>query len=411
MRKRDITWGLAALLMGTLAVSCTEVDFSDSSETNPKATFELSWPTEEYTVQSDSLLIVASRIVDTWRSAMIVNSVNGNGEILYPEVAAEETTTTNETEGGNTGLTATLSFADNWSAFPLKNGDFDILATTAKESVFSFSNVNELEKDFKTKLTDIKTAYKLFPATSSRILNAGENWDDINQYSESAVYMDNTAGPICTLRNDFIEINPNKTNTIALTGEYVSQRINLTFQARVEEGINIQSTLAELAGIPVAVYPGSAGFLKEQTCKVIVRPEMTSQINSNESITIGEGDTQTSINTNLVTFKTTVDVISWIRNDKNNAVNGAGILSIALNSNYTEGGSYQNKVYQAKINLYNTLSRSNPTEYAGKAEGKTVYKNKNILVDIDISDIITITKQGAISTSANVQPDKWMVNE
>lgn len=398
MKNKYITWGINVFMIGSLVMACTEVDFKDPTATTPTATFSLSWPNDEYSVQSDSLLIVTSRIIDTWRSAMRVDASNGNGTLLFPvESNSSETETTS---------------ISNWANWPLKTGDFDFIATTAKESAFTFSDVTELESDYKKKLANIKTSYKLFPINSTRILQEGETWDDINQYAESSIYFDSTAGPLCTLRNDFVHIKSGKSNDISLEGQYITQRINITFQTNIETGITVQSTLAELSGIPVTVYPASAGFAKDNTCKVIVRPSVTNEVALPTPIAIGGDPEATTINANLITFSTSVDVISWMHNKSSIAENGDGILSIALTCQFTDNtGATQTKTYQGKINLYNTLTKLNPTEYAGKADGLTLYKNKNSLVDLSIADKMTITKEGITTTTTSTTPDKWIVNK
>jgi|GEM_PF-3880577 len=402
MKNRYIIWKINAFLISSLFVGCTEVDFNNSTSTIPTATFDLSWPNDPYSIQSDSLLIITNRIIDTWRTAMLVNASNGNGELLFPIDSNSPDTAENQES----------TPISNWKEWPLRKGDFDFIATTAKQSTYTFSDVSELENDYKKKLANIKTSYKLFPLSDNRILQEGEYWNDINQYSESAIYFDNTAGPLCTLRNDFVKIEPNQSNNISLEGNYITQRINITFQARIETGINVQSTLAELAGIPITVYPASAGFSKDNTCKVIVRPSITSQVALPTPITIGEGAESATIEANLVTFSTSIDVISWIRNKSSTADSGSGILSIALTCQFTDGtGSTQTKTYQGKINLYNTLAKLNPSEYAGKVDGITLYKNKNALIDISISDMMTMTKQGITTTTTSTTPDKWMVNK
>lgn len=410
MRNKYTTCGIATLFLILSAVACTEVDFETATSTKPNANFNLTWPEDATTSQPDSLLIIASRTINSWRSAMQVETASGNGTLLFPLEAV--TTTTND--AGEETTSDPNAEIDNWTKWPLRKGNFEFVATTLNNEAFTVSNVNELADDMKTTVDDVFTSYKLYPIDNEKILPAGQTWRDLNEYIESDIYIDPNAGGLFTLQNSNVDINIDDTNQVDLEGRQISQHVALTFQIKVERSISIDNILSELAGIPVSIYPATGGFLTDKTCKVIISPQITERTAITEVANIDNGGTTYTAELDLVTIKAEADVISLIRNTNNRAVTGAGIFTVALTCNFTDGtGAAQSPTYYGVINLYNTLGRQQTTQHIGSKNGVGIYKNTSTTLELEIEEAMTITTLGVVNnnTGSNNQLDTWTISD
>lgn len=410
MRNKYTTCGIATLFLILSVVACTEVDFETATSTKPKANFDLTWPEDATASQPDSLLIIASRTINSWRSAMKVAKTSGNGSLLFP--LEPVTSTTNE--AGEETTTDPNTEIDNWTKWPLRKGNFEFVATTLNSEAFTVSNLDELADDMKTTVGDVLTSYRLYPIDHAKILPAGQTWRDLNEYIDRDIYIDANAGGLFTLHNSNVDIKLNKTNQVELEGRQISQHVSITFKLKVERNVSISNILSELAGIPVSIFPATGGFLTDKTCKVIITPQITERVAISEIATVDNEGTPYTAELDLVTVQADVDVISLIRNTNNRAVTGAGIFTVALTCNYTDGsGATQNPTYYGVINLYNTLGRQQATQQIGSKNGVGIYKNTSTALELVIDDAMTITTLGVVNqnTGSNNHLDTWTISD
>lgn len=379
----------------------------------------------------DSMYVLSYRIIDSWKSGYVSTTKptdnkgryvfnNPMDEVLANENAGNDTADDGATDGtddgnvdngatdgtddtttdgsgaaggntanGNTGENNNTAGENNGptdssAPFNLKRGDYRFIALNYSEDDATFEYIGfdpeAVDEAIPAKELVIKyRSYKLYDAAIDKF---GNDWTDFNRYSE---YVQSNVNSVYYYYTDIYEILPNRTNTIQLHPQSITQDIEIRFSVE-RQSVEIEKIMGEISGIAQSlnVYTGEADA--SRTFKMLMQPVEISK-------------TETSEMSGMNEYSAKFSVTALVRNESPDYITGAGIMQLAIYTHtMADDGSKKEKVINVGINLFNTME-----EY-----GRIIYGYDEPIL-LNIKNVLTISKDKVLEkTESSDNLDYWI---
>lgn len=218
-------------------------------------------------------------------------------------------------------------------------------------------------------IRDLGISYVSRDRTDPRLYLYGKDWVDFNPYTK---YIATDITPIYRAFNEHDEATQDYTFTVEINGrsevhlypEKMTQDITIAFPIYTDEGVKVDSIIAEISGIPrkMMIYTGT--LVVDTTYKMLFKMDIDE--NSAEEVTLkikeGEGDAALEVDKPFTRWQcmSSFSVIGLVANSDPKNYTGAGILQLCIYSHATDdNGVVKTKTQYAKINMYNTINNAN----------------------------------------------------
>lgn len=177
---------------------------------------------------------------------------------------------------------------------------------------------------------------------------------------------------------------------VTLNPECVTQKYTIKFNVEKESGVKIDTIIGVLGGIPQRYGMTTRYIDVETTNKMIFVPK--ADYDGNDALTTLDCTGQ-------------VNAIGLVRSKGKAYTQGPGILQLCIYASTERDGRPVRKTFYAIINLYNTISEAKPL--VAVDNGTHVVQNgKEIL--LDIKSVLRIDKNGIIETpDEDNTMDRW----
>ena len=442
-----------------LVVSCVKVDLCQEEYHPHTGILAISYDWQEIPEadRPDSMLVFANRIINTWRCGFITPREGTNEEgiggryrfgaihkdrtAIYPtepenpinpdtpnEEEPANPDTPNEEEGTtspdipneeNEGPTTEDTVVPN-DTFHVRAGEFQLVAINSEHMIHSDG---ESVEDFRIELLeeyennqlgirDLIISYVERDLKSDPSLNIyDKDWIDFNRYAK---YIASEIRPIyrATIHHkegsqEFTKaIRSNSTIPVTLYPEKITQDVTISFPVIGEDGVYVDSMIAEISGIPHKMRIYSGELLTDKTLKMLFKiPTPEQQRDTTINIQIEEKEE--TVKAWVSDFEETISVMGLMRNNDQSYTTGAGIMQLCVYAHTTdrETGKTKSKTIYAKVNLFNTIKRAQLLKRTDS--DAIVQATKKGMLRIEDSFLI-ITRDLLIQTSDDdVSIDTW----
>lgn len=369
--------------------------------------YQYNWTNAVHT--PDSMYVIANRVINLWKSSMVVNAHNGTGRYMYnaptetsdqaaADTTAKDSTVEDSMETGN----KTVDSA-SIETFKVRTGWYKFFTFSMDTTEFIYNNVIKFmtQETPDIKLRDLYVEYKTYAKNDARLHKIIRDWQDYNPYSNfiqpnmNPIYFDTIAS---------CEITKGDSKTIQFTPQTLTQNIDIYFNVKKNIAtvpFVIDSVRAEISGIPHSVNLSNGYVNILSTNKMMFTVDITNA--ANNKITDTYSTTSLRCHGNI-------DVLALISNSNSDALTGPGIMQViiythAVDSAYKDNGYIVHKKMQGKINLYNSLKSAKLLKYTEDGENAMRSSSHGI---ININADVTIDGSHIIDSPDNDGGlDKW----
>lgn len=361
-----------------LFVACTEVDICDSNVQHPHvAEIDFKWNGAD----ADSVVVLAYRVVNTWRCGYILNPDTKEGHYIYNSIKIEDRenstdgtngNTDNETVEDNQGNVNDEAVNDNQTTDDAETvvDDYSILPFVTKCGELYFTAFNyDTENEYLTcgkfvngRVVGAEHATVGYKRTYSKN-NAplAQDWSELNPGYKYVSNIPDEADVY--YGTEMYDIEEGVVNEIEMTPKGVLQPIKVNINIE-SQGVIVDKVVAEISGISANFNFFRGTPNRDNTYKVLF------ELDSNHS--------------------STINVLGLVRSNSFTSVKGNGVLQVAVHVN--------GKVYNAQMNLFNTIN----------AYGEVIAGGiENVVLNIDAP--LIVTSEGLKTESVDSYPDKWVV--
>lgn len=348
MRRNYIKY-IAISLLCLLTVSCTEVDICES-ELHPhiaKINVDYNW--EDGSAVEDSMVVLAYRVVNSWRSGFILDAATGMGRSLYDtdNLIYELDTVKN----------------DN-SSFYTKCGEicFTTFNNALNNENLSVPNVKTANPAAANANIGYKKSYTI--GNFSSIEPMAENWTSYNTYTANYVSAMPEDIYYQTIKNRKIEAG--NINYVEFHPRGVLQEIEINLNIKAE-GVAVKNVAAEVSGI-------------------------SSNINIfNGTPFGGTYKTLFELQKNASLYTGTMKVLGLARNNSFTSLEGNGVIQVAV---HTDNGH----IYYAQMNMFNAINIYGDVITGG---------SDKVVLNIDAPLVATTNELKA--ENPEMFADKWVI--
>ncbi|MBO5921176.1 MAG: hypothetical protein J6Q48_02170 [Bacteroidaceae bacterium] len=369
-------------------MSCTtEVDIVTGNSFQNLAEVELSYDLSnlsgiEQEEMPDSLIVVAYRIINSWKSTYMAPFKDdpNNGRYIF-----NKPYDTAESDGINRGGESIHAPEE----FLLKTGEYrfiamnNIITNNITYTEYSNNHWFKTENLIDSAITnkEIMLYYSNYSINNEFVNKYGNAWSDFNPYS---TYISNSCSPILFCYSDVHTLDNKAKNYVNLVFEKISQDIEIRFSVR-HESVVLEKIIAEISGIPCGINLLTKKLDLSKTYKTIFELE--------------EIHTEKGADSDFTEFAGNINVIGLVSNNDKEAESGPGIMQLAIYTHsINERGEKKSKIFHMGINLYNIINK-----YSHIISG---YNEKILL---DIKDEIIIKKDEVLTNpNSDNSIGKWI---
>lgn len=333
--------------------SCTEVELCTQDEHPHRATVEYLFDWGSYDYRPDSMVVLATRVINMWKGAMMVSSKTGMGYYAFnrsvegsepesleePEIKADSSTVSGQTKPQK--------------SFQIPGGDYKFVAFNRNVSELNYDKMTAYYTDPAMPLHGITVGYNVMRRDSAGLERILYDWIDWNPYagyiqpSSEAIFYDTIA--VRTLR-------ANQTAKLTFKPKPLTQHIRVIFDIeKVKSAVpfTIDSVFAEMSGIPFEVDLSTGYIDIRKTAKMMYK---TNLYDANGRLM--EHDNETNYK---IVCQKDINVPGIVRSENNQVFRGPGIMQVYIIASTKE--PRRRKKFQGVINLYATLTQADLIHY------------------------------------------------
>lgn len=469
MKTNRPAWLLAACLLSiSMFTACSiDADLCDAVE-HPhvgKVSYAFNWGdyAEEYSAKGkslpDSMYIIATRVVNHWKTAMVVSSAvdkPNRGYFVFnaPEYETTVPDTPQEPENpepedpkepsepnppvipghsGGKGTNAPAKHDDETRAddtentgedvyykpaltrigaeraeFPIRTGAYKFVAFNMDTTKFVYNKVVEymLDPTSDRKLQDMYVEYKTYDKGDKQLdYDDLPDWQDYNSYSN---YMQPNVTPIFIDTIASRQIEKGKV-PVQFRPEPMTQHLDIYFNIKKDNSKTpfvIDDVRAEISGIPTRIYFANGNMDIRNTAKMMFRTDLCDVATGN----LINGTGVDSPSTTTVRCHGNIDVTTVVQSNNKDITTGPGILQVIIYTHVETGeANPPRKKIQGKINLYNTLKNSNLMDYT--EDGNFAIRNGNKGVINIVADVTIDGEEIVLNKDNTGGIDEWKKSE
>ncbi len=251
----------------------------------------------------------------------------------------------------------------------------DLIYLTAGEWEISSYTSNpttvEATKDYTVDVQDDggELFYKLDPF--DELPEEYSYWRDRNSYSTWVDLPQKHS--VCLARGTLVvdeHADTKKDYKVVLRPKNVAQKINLSFEAKAEPGINVDRIVCAISGIPTAININTLALDIDVTHQAIFETNVSTSSNGN------------------ITAQQTLYALGLVRSATSAKLQGPGILNVSVFVNYEDdNGKRRERRLDATVNLFRLLSETPSVKYddMGRVVQTTSQLNLNVRSTLLIS--------------------------
>ena len=289
-----------ALIIGMFVFNaCTDVDICSESDHIHLTELNIAYDLSEVDKKPDSMIILATRVVDSWKCGYRQSIADGKGQYLFnnPNTSGED-------------------------ILRVKRGQYRIFAVNYNENseVYNYSGIKENIGNPKGGLTGISIQYK-----NTKPNTAGTCFKD---YNSSMGFAPEKSEKVYVFASGIVTAE-NKTANIDIVPTDIEHEFELDFNINTE---NV--TIDEICGQVSGLYSGYNLTLQEPTTGV-VKKMLTFENKGNGKYTA----------------KT--KAVGIVANKQRTAKTGSGIVQLSIK--YKAGN--ESRIEHVGLNMYNTINR------------------------------------------------------
>lgn len=346
---------LLSVVILLLTPSCTEVDVCTDEQHPHFSTVSYTFNWDNFVGQQpDSLYVIAYRVINMWKTSMIVDRQTQTGIYHY------------------NAPTAQLADYSGLSSFPIPGGEYRFMAFNQSNLELNYDIIEQFSESDDMALSDLQVSYRTYRRNDTLLTKPISEWTDYNAYS---YFMQPSTNAICLDTISTTEMKPNVHRTINFQLHPITQQIDIYFDINKitkNTKFTVDSVFGEISGIPFTIDLFNGYIDIRRTCKMMFRCEL-----QNTSGVPLEKDTDP--NTNLRCHGT-IAVPTIVQSDNSNVYTGPGIMQVVIccstaNPDYPilSTKERREKKFQGIINLYNTLEKAKLYKYSD--DGQHVTRN------------------------------------
>lgn len=364
---------MAALLM---VWSC-QTDVELCNETvhphRAKLTYSFNWGKNKNSFTPDSMTVLASRVVNIWKTGMATGSFSSGGTYLFNAPLDYRPGTENV-------ASATLEPV-TWKVkqFKVPVGDYKFIAFNMGAEEFDYSNVFEFFANPDMLQSELSIAYRTYCRSDSGLHSVIPSWRDYNAYSN---YVQTSSHAFYYDTLSTMKLSNSQNYNIQFSPKELTQCVDIYFDiAKVidKQVFTVDSVFGEISGLPGSINLATGILNVEKTYKMMFPTDKIK-------------DTETA---KTVACHAEIHVSGIMRNRMRNIYFGPGIMQVVIYcSAYSpETGQRETKRIQGKINLYNTLTKTpslrlNDDQKSAKMTTRTLKLSIGSKMEIDGEKIL-----------------------
>lgn len=445
-----LTRYVAFMVLPLLVAACTEVELCEGEEHPHLAVLSFRFDWEEGTSlegRPDTMLVMANRIINTWRAGFLVEIPEENGGVVSegktvfgklissvddtsdeetPEQDEDSTPSAGETipdgegdvpvgdesdapaegepEEPSDAGTATDEPSDDADAddagtgngqdttnpdnlMRTKEGDFQFIAINSNYGECEIERIEEFQTDPTVKAKELYVRYKTYEKSDETLEVFGHSWIDYNPYGHFII---SAMKPTWYALVPMQTIRAGEECVVAFEPECVTQKYTIRFNVEKESGVKIDTIIGVLGGIPQR-YGMTTRFIDVES--------------TNKMIFIPKADYDNNVGQTVLECTGNVNAIGLVRSKGHSYTQGPGILQLCVYASTERDGQPVKKTFYAIINLYNTISEAKPLV---AVDGGTHVMQNGKEIFLDIKTILRIDKNGIIETpDEDNTMDRW----
>lgn len=368
-----ITSGLFMLIF-LMSVSCTDANLCeeplDEHPHNAQVSYSFNWEalSNDFPLEHDSMHVLAYRVINIWKSSMVVSSFDNpaRGRYLYnaPSAHVDEMLSDDAQETAES-----LEPAASLESFSLRGGEYKFVAFSRNDQEIDYSSVDNYLTHDEMPLNEMNVIYKTYEKGDKNLHATIPDWIDYNPYGDSDRYMQSSSQPIYY---DTIAVRPLRSN-----GQYhvrfesprrLTQHIEINFEIQkvfTDHTFTVDSVFAEISGIPYIINLATGYIDIQKTKKMMFRATYATDADNNKTLRC----------------KGVLDVPTIVESSSDELFMGPGIMQVMIMCSAQDPSNPDkrlNKKFQGSINLYRTLGRAGLIQYT--ADRQHVMKKKDSAV-------------------------------
>lgn len=341
------------LLFALLCIfSCTtEVDICMDSPHLHLAEVDLSYDlsniseTEQKQMLADSMIVVAYRVVNSWKCSYMepVADDAGLGRYIYNKPYQDIA----DVGRGVTrsGSTATPGVNATGERLFLKRGDYRFITfnNTLTDEMYATRPTSgwfETEGVIDTVIANkkIELYYRDYELKNEIFRKYNKAWIDFNPYT---TYISNSFSPVYFQFSDLYKLDDAKKNYVTLAFNKKTQDFEIRFSIK-RESVVVDSVVAEISGVPCGMnlVTGKLDFTENYKTFFDVKEK-------EKPADIWNGTTQ---------YVGNISVMGLVSSNSKELDTGPGIMQLAIHTyTYNDRGQKKTKIFRVGINMYNTM--------------------------------------------------------
>lgn len=369
-----------AIAAQAFAACSTEVELCEENLHPHYASVKYDYDWQSNTQKPDSMYVIAYRVINYWKSAVVVDTEtkfghylfnapplieeDGGEEPLPDDTPAEDGdgTLPDDTPAEDGGQTDTEQDEEpkeennSIDVFRIKEGTYKFITFNMDTTELKYDDViRYMTSDANDlKLQDLYVEYKNYSKESKELNYILKGWDDYNPYAN---YIQPNMRPV------YFDTIPARTivgkdvKTLTFKPNPLTQNIDIYFDIKKDISNTkfiIDSVVAEVSGVPSKINLSNGYIDITKTYKMMFHTKLT---DSNGNLI---EDTETN---KAVSCYANINVASIVQSISETVRTGPGIMQVVIYTHAKDGNETYYKVIQGKINLFNTLENADLIEY------------------------------------------------
>ncbi len=329
----------AVIVVCMTVVACAEVELCEETVHPHSATVSFAYAFDSDDDVPDTMLVLATRVVNRSDALMAVDARTGSGYF----------------KAGGTGKASS-------DGFMLPVGDYRFMTFNMDTTEMSYSGVDEYiggEEGYG--LSDIYVDYKEYSQYDEGLNVIIPDWQDYNPY---AGYIQPEIHKV-TVDTLAVTLSLGQNFTCNFTPTGRTQNIDIYFNIQKQVGNTpfvVDSVVGEISGLPKRMTLLDGNLDISNTCKMMFRMKTVNSAGGEQADTYSASSARCHAN---------IDVTGIVPGRSADAITGPGILQVMIYvhaENPDNAGSVLVKKIQGKINLYNTLHNARLIDYTDDGE-------------------------------------------
>jgi hypothetical protein len=340
---------LLLLIASCFLIGCnTDIELCDETEHPHRAniTFRYNWiETDAFTPKNMSVL--AHRVINQWKGAMSINSLEFTGTYIFNAPEGEEN--------------------DTVKYFKVPAGDYRFITFSMESDEFDYTNVEAFFNDPTINMKELEISYRTYSKKDEGLRFIIQNWTDYNNYSRyiqpstKALFYDTlTTRPLLSSSKNTIVFNPKE----------LTQQVDLSFDIKKVNSVQpftVDSVFAEISGLPNTTNLATGNLTIDKTYKMMFPMDKITDTDASK----------------IVTCHSEIHVPGILCSSNKDMLYGPGIMQVMIYCSATSAadGKRKSKRFQGEINLYNTL-QATPSLQLSKDEEHAVITTPKLTLKV-----------------------------